>query len=47
MSDYPWFADSLRRIRAGDAQAAEELVRRYERIAPGLGPDREPEGDHA
>jgi hypothetical protein len=47
VSDYPWFADSLRRIRRGSAQVAEEWVRRYERIAPGLGPAREPEGDHA
>jgi RNA polymerase sigma-70 factor (ECF subfamily) len=30
MSDPPAFADFLRRIRSGDAQAAEELVRRYE-----------------
>jgi RNA polymerase sigma-70 factor (ECF subfamily) len=30
MSDSAPFADFLRRIRAGDAQAAEELVRRYE-----------------
>jgi RNA polymerase sigma-70 factor (ECF subfamily) len=30
MSDPPAFADFLARIRAGDARAAEELVRRYE-----------------
>jgi RNA polymerase sigma-70 factor (ECF subfamily) len=30
MSDTPAFAEFLRRIRAGDAHAAEELVRRYE-----------------
>jgi DNA-directed RNA polymerase specialized sigma24 family protein len=30
MSDLPVFAEFVRRIRSGDAQAAEELVRRYE-----------------
>jgi len=30
MPDTPSFADFVRRIRAGDEQAAEELVRRYE-----------------
>jgi RNA polymerase sigma-70 factor (ECF subfamily) len=30
MSDIPPFADFLARIRAGDARAAEELVKRYE-----------------
>src|SRR6516162_3956600 len=30
MSETAPFADFLRRIRAGDARAAEELVRRYE-----------------
>jgi RNA polymerase sigma-70 factor (ECF subfamily) len=30
MSDTPPFEEFLRRIRAGDARAAEELVRRYE-----------------
>ena len=30
MSDIPLFADFLCRIRAGDARAAEELVKRYE-----------------
>jgi RNA polymerase sigma-70 factor (ECF subfamily) len=30
MAGEPTFADFIRRIRQGDAQAAEELVRRYE-----------------
>jgi hypothetical protein len=30
MSEDSDFADFLKRIRAGDARAAEELVRRYE-----------------
>jgi RNA polymerase sigma-70 factor (ECF subfamily) len=30
MTDDPSFADLIRRIRSGDSQAAEELVRRYE-----------------
>lgn len=30
MADAPLFADFVRRIRAGDEQAAEELVRRFE-----------------
>jgi len=32
MADDPIFADFIRRIRAGDAQAAVELVQRYESI---------------
>ena len=32
MSDTPSFTDFIQRIRAGDDQAAEELVRRYEPI---------------
>lgn len=32
MSDVPSFTDFIQRIRAGDDQAAEELVRRYEPI---------------
>src|SRR4051812_1304294 len=32
MADAPDFAEFLRRIRAGDEQAAAELVRRYEPI---------------
>jgi hypothetical protein len=30
MSDAAAFADLLRRVRAGDPQAAEDLVRQYE-----------------
>jgi len=32
MADDPSFAEFIRRIRAGDAQAAAELVRRYESV---------------
>src|SRR5438132_196484 len=32
MADAETFASFIRRIRAGDAQAAEELVRRYESV---------------
>src|SRR5579862_6481355 len=32
IAEDPEFADFLKRIRAGDAQAAEELVRRYESL---------------
>jgi RNA polymerase sigma-70 factor (ECF subfamily) len=32
MSEHPSFADFIRRIRAGDAAAAEELVRQYESV---------------
>ena len=32
MSEDALFADFLRRIRAGDAQAAAELVQQYERV---------------
>jgi RNA polymerase sigma-70 factor (ECF subfamily) len=32
MADDPTFADFIRRIRAGDAQAAVELIRQYEHV---------------
>lgn len=32
MSAAPVFSDFLKRIRAGDSQAAEELVRKYESL---------------